>query len=138
MKLHSDTITTADIYAARDYAADTMGGVLTVGITQTRSTARGRAFDVRLTGDGTQGRKQSTAYRGVEPGQYSAGYASWGWLMAFLYDIDPAAMWGSPGRPTYADKHDFHAATRCAFDTDIESPEERRAATVNLRAGSRI
>lgn len=136
MKLHSDVITEADICRAVRYAEDTMGGTLFQHLTPVRSTVRRGAFEIRVTGDGAQtGRKQNTGYAGAS-GQYSAGYAAWGWLIAKLYDLDPAAIWGSPGRPIYADSQSFHAATSWAFDTDLDSPAERREATAGLRNNS--
>lgn len=125
MKLHSDVLTVSHVNNAKNIARDVMGGVLYLDVMRVGSRARERAFEVRLTGDGSQtARKQNTGYSGASQ-EYSAGYASWGWLMAELYEADPDAIWGSPGRPTYADREDFHHATGHRFDTSL-SVEDRR------------
>lgn len=135
MKVYSDTITRADVILACRMAEKVMGGRLYLDVDNGRAArGGGRVLDIKLTGDGSQtARKQNSGYSGASQ-EYSAGWASWGWMMAELFDIDPAARWGSPTRPTYDGKQDFMTKTDWVFDTDLDMTA-RTAASLPVRSG---
>lgn len=99
MRLHSDTITRADIFAA--LPDDVTATVVTHG-----SRKRAQAFEVSLEGLGARHtrKKNSGQYgAGVE---YAASWDDWGIWLAALYEIDPQL-----NATYYQDREDFYART---------------------------
>lgn len=119
MKIHTDKITLADLYAAtRDIPGAYLDDVAYAG-----SRSRDHAFWVSLESDGTPDQhgaprrhKRNSGHRGAHPG-YAASYADWGHWLAALFDIDPDAIASS-----YKGRDDFHAQTKGAFET--EQPDD--------------
>ncbi len=134
MKLHTDEISmTSAIHVAAMQAGLSLGTSIDAEVMRVGSRSHRYAYEVHMTGDGTTCRNRvnpGSAY-GSDRG-FSAGYAGWGWLMAELYDLDAAAVWGSVKNPVYASKQDFHAKTAWLFDTDLDLAT-RKAQTIGLR-----
>jgi hypothetical protein len=106
MRIHSDTLTPSDFSEAARVAACQV-----VTVTRHRSTARGYAFDLIITGHGRIG----GAYGGVS---YAVGsWDDYGITLAELFRRDPRAIVGTPGRPTYDGAADFHAETVYRYET---------------------
>jgi hypothetical protein len=101
MKLHSDKITSADIYAAARRA-----GVSVNELTEHGSRSHGKAYSVYLEG--------SSSRQSNQRDHKAATWDEWGMVMADLYRIDPDAMWGSV-RWGYTDEADFHLKTQNRF-----------------------
>ena len=114
MRIHTDTLTISDIYAAASKA-----GVGLERDTEHGSRKRKRAFDVILTGD--------SPYRINQRGwdnPHAATWDQWGIFLAELFrrDKDMIGGWA------YADARDFHQKTYQRFNvrTGITSPSDRR------------
>lgn len=105
MRLHTDILAPSDIYRAV-----TAAGMTGVHVEATRhgSRARDHAFEVHLTG--TSSRRPNGGNYGAGAG-YAATWDEWGMFLAALFELDPQAIAGTPGRPTYASGETFHAAT---------------------------
>lgn len=115
MKIHTDTLTLADIHEAARVASALSGAPVYL----TRADERGsrshrRAFDVILASDGTLSRRRvnygSARYADRFDRPYAATWDQWGWFLASLFAADPGAKcWAYYG----ADM--FHAATGMRF-----------------------
>jgi hypothetical protein len=111
MRIHTDKITTIDVYRA----VIGMHGV-SVDVTEHGSHSRARSFDVSLTG--TSGRRTNTGRYGapVDDDTFAATWDEWGIFLAYLFSVDPNA-WagGTRKRPIYDGREDFHSATGGRF-----------------------
>ncbi len=133
MKLHTDTLGAMHVINAAHKAGQSLGCSLYVETLQVGSRSHRYAYEVHMTGDGTTCRNRTNPRSAYGPDRsFSAGYAGWGWLMAELYDVDAAAVWGSVKNPAYASKQDFHAKTAWLFDTDLDLAA-RRATTLDFQ-----
>lgn len=105
MRIHSNALTSLDIYRA----TDGLDGVY-VEVTPKGSRTHAGAFEVRLTGTSSRltmdGRDQA------------ATWDQWGAFIAGVYEVDPAAVFGSAKSPNYRDSNHFHAVTRYRFDAN--------------------
>ena len=101
MRLHSNVLTAADVYVA------TMGlrGVYAT-VTAHGSRSHKLALEVRLEGNGYA---RNSGNYGADSYETGATWDEWGAVMGALYEVDPAALWGSVKRPTYRDADHFHA-----------------------------
>lgn len=92
MRLHTDTLTASNIYAAA--SAQGMRGV-SVDVVSRGSRIRGHAFDVHLTG--TSSRRTNTGHRGAEHygGDFAATWDEWGMFLGALFVADPFMVAGS-------------------------------------------
>lgn len=84
MRIHTDTLTSADVYNACDAATRSVSGTKTVRPTRLElhgSRKRARAFDVILTGSNS--RRQNGGQ------DYAATYDEWGYFLAHLFARDP-------------------------------------------------
>lgn len=97
MKLHTDTITGADIVRAAREAGVTVESQAQVG-----SRSHDHGFLIYLSGSS---RRMSNGRD-----HYAATWDEWGAFMAALYRTDPGAMWGSKAYG-YKDAEDFHRQT---------------------------
>src|SRR6188474_3141328 len=99
MRLHTDILTAADVYAAtisrgmRGVYAD----VATVG-----SRSHARALDVHLSGTSSRRVNAGTSHVDRFALDHAATWDEWGMVIAALYELDPSAVWGSVKRPIYA------------------------------------
>lgn len=105
MRIHSNTLTSLDIYRA----ADALPGVY-VQVETRGSRSHSGAFEVRL--EGTSSRLTMD-----KQGQ-AATWDEWGVFIAAIYEVDPVAVFGSVKTPNYRDSAHFHAVTRYRFDAD--------------------
>lgn len=108
MRLHTDKITAADIHQATKH----LPGVY-AHITLHGSRSRDRAYEVRLEGNGYA---RNTGFYGANrTDETGATWDEWGAFLAYLYEIDPTAFWGSKKYPAYADANDYHFKTGGRF-----------------------
>jgi hypothetical protein len=145
MRIHSDVIGTHHVIAAlkAEQAAGRIAGHVQFRILSThRSQTHGSAMEVQLEAtEKDRGRRigASGSYGVTVPCEldsrcgrtrghygvcdwssevYAATYDEWGWLMAALYCVDPAAVWGSVKHPAYADADHFHEVTALTYNPD--------------------
>lgn len=117
MRLHTDTITLADIERATEHLPG-------VGVTATQhgSRIRSTAFEVKLEGNGYRANPGAGGRYEVPNG---ATWGEWGVFIAALYEVDSAALWGSNKRPVYDGSDHFHRSTGWRFeDTPGLLPED--------------
>ena len=106
MRIHTDTLTSTDIYAATRAAG--MTGV-SATFTSHGSRKRDHAFNVNLTG--TSSRPLNTGKYGADQsGDTAATWDEWGMFLAALYAVDP-----DMDATYYADAADFHRQTGDRF-----------------------
>jgi hypothetical protein len=105
MKLHTDKITRADLYNAARYA-----GVSLNEVTEQGSRSRAGGFQVYLEG--------SSNHQSNGRPHKAATWDEWGIFMAYLYEIDPVAMWGNKSWG-YSDVEDFNRKTQDRFTKGI-------------------
>ena len=108
MRLHTDTLTAADVYAATAH----LPGVYAT-VTEHGSRSRKRAFEVRLEGNGYP--RNSGRY-GSDSAEQGATWDEWGSFFAALFAIDPDMLCGSAAHPAYRDAQHFHAVTAGRFE----------------------
>lgn len=107
MRLHSDTLTTKDLYKA---VAD--GPVWFATLTEHKSRTHERAFEVKLAGSGTH---SNSGYYGADTRIPAATWDEWGIFLSRLYDIDLDMVVGTVKRPVYADCASFDLSTNDRF-----------------------
>lgn len=112
MRIHTDSLTASDIYAAAAHAGggDYRTSPVLVDVTEHGSRKRARAFNVSLTG--TSSRRTNGGNRGAGD-DYAATWDEWGMFLAELFRRDPDAT--IPG--AYDTSGDFDYKTGCRFDT---------------------
>lgn len=115
MRLHTDLIKIADVYAA----AKNLPGVY-ITVTEHRSRSRDRAFEISLEGNGY--RKNTGSYGASDV--YGATWDEWGVVIARLYALDPDAFWGSAKYQVYQDQDDFNWQTAFRFENHENLPED--------------
>lgn len=108
MRIHSDTLTTSDIYTAARHAR-----VDVVKLTEHGSHKRDHAFDVKLEGESRRRPNGGASGKGYASG-YAATWDQWGVFLGILFDIDPAMV-----TPYDANRHAFRVRTSQRFDGDI-------------------
>jgi hypothetical protein len=106
MKIHSDVLTSGNIYDATSAAG--MRGV-DAEVIQRGSRSRKRGFDVKLSGTSNRWQNPGTGDRNVE---HSATWDEWGMFINALYLIDPDAIVGP-----YKDLYDFEYKTCGRFES---------------------
>lgn len=102
MRLHSDTLTPKEIRTA----VAAVDGVSIGGLTSHGSRSRNAAWELNLTGHGRSGGQW-----GNHSDRPTASWDDWGMVLHRLFDADPRMIVGTPGRPTYDGRDDFHAET---------------------------
>lgn len=105
MRIHSNALTSLDIYRA----TNALPGVY-AEVTPKGSRTHVGAFEIRLTGTSTR--------RTMDGQDQAATWDEWGVFIAAIYEVDPAAVFGSVKSPNYRDSNHFHAVTRYRFDAD--------------------
>lgn len=103
MRIHSNELTTADIYTAARLAK------AQVKITEHGSRKRARAFEVKLTGLST---RRPNFWSGDES-EYAATWDQWGVFLGYLFALDADLI--TPYYPVYSE---FHRITDGRFDLD--------------------
>lgn len=109
MRIHTDHLTTADIYRAARHAR-----VDVVDLTEHKSQSRDHSFNVKLEGESRRRPNGGSSGKGYASG-YAATWDQWGVFFAILFDIDPAMICGTAKRPTYADRSDYQRKTNERF-----------------------
>lgn len=111
MRLHTDTVTTTDVYRAVRDASDRTGAPIYVEVlTSHGSRRRAGAIELQLSSDGTLSRRRrnpGTSRDRSAQDDYAATWDQWGWVLAYLYTVDSRMVAGP-----YADAAHFHARTR--------------------------
>jgi len=113
MRLHSDTLDGMAVRGALESARDAgriswSVGFMTLDTKGSRSRARG--FEIRLEAEPGDGhRRTNTGTRGAGD-YYAATWDEWGYFIAELFALDPAAIFGG-----YDGAADFHAQTKGKF-----------------------
>lgn len=103
MRIHTDKLTQADIYAATK--AGGMRGVYTETESRKGSRSRDHAFEVTLRGTSNRRPNWGTGDRDTDPG-FAATWDEWGMFIQALYEIDPEAIIGQ-----YPNKDVFERVT---------------------------
>jgi len=109
MRIHTDHLTTADIYKAARFAR-----VDVVDLTEHKSQSRDHSFNVKLEGESRRRPNPGASSKGYASG-YAATWDQWGVFFAILFDIDPAAICGTAKRPIYDGRDDFERKTNGRF-----------------------
>lgn len=109
MRIHTDHLTTADVYRAAHHAR-----VDVVELTEHKSQSRDHSFNVKLEGESRRRPNGGASGRGYASG-YAATWDQWGVFFAILFDIDPGMICGTAKRPTYADREDYARKTNDRF-----------------------
>jgi hypothetical protein len=109
MRIHSDHLTTSDVYRAARHAR-----VDVVELTEHKSQSRDHSFNVKLEGESRRRPNGGASGKGYASG-YAATWDQWGVFLAILFDIDPAAICGTAKRPIYADRVDYQRNTNGRF-----------------------
>jgi hypothetical protein len=107
MRIHTDTLSYADVYAAAERA----GNGVNVTATRRGSRKRDHAFNVYLTG--TSSRRPNSQSGDYAHDGHAATWDEWGMFLAELFRRDPAAT--VPG--VYETAEHFRWATGARFDT---------------------
>lgn len=106
MRIHTSTITGADIDRAITAAERIGDGRLRSQVASHASRKRDRAFEVRLMGDGSVSRRRT-----MDGQDYAATWCQWGAFLAELFDTMDANAIAGP----YTGRENFHAQTRDLF-----------------------
>lgn len=107
MRIHSNTLTSQDVFAAA-YEARATVEVLT----EHGSRSRDHAFEVKLTGESR--RRPNGGNYGAERDLYAATWDQWGVFLGILFDRDQSVT-----IPTaYVDAKTFDARTSYRFNPD--------------------
>jgi hypothetical protein len=119
MRLHTNTITSRDLYAAAAAAGVRFGRLEEHG-----SRSRARAWDFTLTGSSPYrpnpgGRWARDDY---DPGAHAATWDEWGIFLAHLFDVDPDAH----ATGNYQSREHFRWCTGGRFDTLTPAGQHHR------------
>lgn len=105
MRIHTDTLTSTDMYNATDAATRAVGGnpaikaVRPTKMELHKSRSRRHAYEVLLTGSNSRGQNG-------DPRTPAATYDEWGFFLAYLFAKDPEMTC-----TYYTDADDFDAKT---------------------------
>lgn len=105
MRIHSSVLNGNHMMNAAMYASGNGDGDVTCEVQKVGSRKRDRAFEVRLSGDGTFSRRRTMDGRG-----YAATWSAWGCFLAYLFEFD-ADMIAGP----YKGQDDFNRQTYGLF-----------------------
>lgn len=129
MKIHTNTLTTADLWACMARAAELgrTSGVYVDSAEQVGSRSHSHAIRFRLAADQAPGRRRprNTGTYGAEGSwrdggerhQYAATWDDHGHWMAQVFEVDPLAVFshGGASSASYRGREHFHAATGCKY-----------------------
>ncbi|ATS93166.1 hypothetical protein SEA_PATIO_85 [Gordonia phage Patio] len=127
MRLHTDTLTSGDLYAATVAANDRMDATTDLAANSARTThrphivtpmyaeitthgsrIRTRALEVQMSGDAS--RRTNSGNRGAGD-EYAATWDQWGLFLAEAFRRDPDMLVGSKKYPVYDGAEHFHWVT---------------------------
>ena len=107
MKIHTDTLTSSQLYAAQH------GLPVYLESVQKGSRSRARAFDVHLSADKDEAHRFNTNfYPNDRVGDAAATWDEWGIWIDRLFMLDPEAIIGQ-----YDGVDDFYSQTRNAWES---------------------
>lgn len=108
MRLHSNVLTSEDLYNAARHAR--------VDLTLTRHGSRthAQAFEVSLTGESK--RRPNSGQYGADNDTYAATWDQWGVFFAYLFNVDADMVAGLVKHPTYNGRDDFNEKTHRRFE----------------------
>ena len=115
MKIHTDHLTSAEVYAATK--AGGMKGVYAECVT-VGSRSRKRGLVVHLVGN--SGRRPNPGKGGTDKGGYAATWDEWGMFLNYLFEMDPDAI--ATGACAYEGRDEFLLKTDWRF-TDLTADE---------------
>ena len=110
MRLHSNTLTTTDIYEALATARRkglVTGGISFLMLEEKTSRSRANGFEIRLGSTFPDGIHKRRTMNGEN---YAATYEEWGWFIVELFELDNELTFGH-----YKTLQGFHEYTRYAF-----------------------
>lgn len=113
MRIHTDRLTTSDIYKAAHHAR-----VDVVELTEHKSQSRDHSFNVKLEGESRRRPNGGASGKGYASG-YAATWDQWGVFFGILFDIDPAAICGTAKRPIYDGRDDYTRKTNDRFTAPV-------------------
>jgi hypothetical protein len=116
MKIHSDVLTFRDLRDAEVQVAD-----VELIANDANSRKRAKAYEIRLVGHGARHTRDN-----YDHSAQVATWHDWGWFIAELFRVDPAAIIGQ-----YASADHFHRATCQTFLAVTPSLAEQRTVKVN-------
>ena len=105
MRIHSDTLTFADLHDAATIARVQFDRWDYKG-----SRSRDHAFDVTLTGESNRRPNNGTSHQTKGSEDFAATWDQWGVFLGVLFDRDPDML-----TPYYADRADFQFKTNARF-----------------------
>lgn len=123
MRLHTDHLTKVQLCEtlAQCQVAGLVGNEVTFTdyVTVHNSRTHDRAFEVKLGYfDRVEGRTNRRQNRRGDNVPFAATYEEWGHFMAALFELDPAACWGS-AKYGYNGVADFHEKTKHRFHVEV-------------------
>lgn len=115
MRLHTNLLDATHLSRACFYAEQMVPehGEVFMSMGLRGSKSRKRAFDLRLTGDGTYSKRRVNSGNQGAGDEFACTWEQWGWALAFLFDIDPKTR-VSTGH-AYDGFDDYHAKTKGKF-----------------------
>lgn len=118
MRIHSDTLTLADFDAALQASSLPADGIYLNPIGRHGSRQRTAAWEVALRAPWAADSRDRNGKRrrppmNHEPNVKGATYDEWGYFLAAVFEIDPAAYVG--GWPNYDGRADFDLKTDYAY-----------------------
>jgi hypothetical protein len=126
VRIHTDTLTRENIQQA--LIAEIEKGRIARHVsfkvlTEGGSRSHRRSFEVQLeAAERDNGRRvgNSGSYGAMRPEHdgYAATYDEWGWLLAALYQIDPAFIVGTVKHPVYDGRDDFDHKTALTYNPE--------------------
>lgn len=114
MRIHTDTIGSADIYNATDTATREGGAPNGRTVRPSRfdlhkSLTRRHAYEILLTGNNPRRQMGNRD-------NFAATYDEWGWFLSHLFTVDPDAVAGP-----YNGADDFHEQTHGAYRLPVNA-----------------
>ena len=117
MRIHSDTLTKADLVNALQMGKT--DEVFLLHCIEKMSRSRNHAFEVTLRGHGKRHtrRPNNSRHGGGRSDEFMAAtYEDWGWWLTFLYQRDPQMR-----SDYYSNAGDFHKKTNGQFVLEVAS-----------------
>jgi hypothetical protein len=123
VRIHSDWLDSLHLTQAVSYAQEMLPEHGTIWIEQNEvsgSKSRKRAITFRLEGDGSHSKRKTNSGKWGGGENYAATWDQWGYVLAFLFDVDPKATVSTGHK--YDGYDNYHAQTKGAYLlTDLAS-----------------
>ena len=131
MRLHTDTITLEHLNAA---VRAIPGKSVTMEWSTHGSRSKAHAFEIGLEGYGDRHTRQ----RNYGDGGMAATWDDWGFFIAYLYEIDDDAFWGSASYKVYENAWKYHALTFDRFNIASEDFPANPLPALKMRELARL